>query len=44
MTFEATADGNKNGSTRPDETKCLSRHDRTSLPVFFVGQYTGKNE
>ena len=42
MTFETTAAGNKNGSTRPKGTNCLSLHDRTSLPVFFVGQYTGK--
>ena len=42
MTFETTAAGNKNGSTRPKGTNCLSLHDRTSLPLFFVGQYTGK--
>ena len=42
MTLETTAAGNKNGSTRPKGTNCLSLHDRTSLPVFFVGQYTGK--
>ena len=42
MTFETTAAGNKNGSTRPKGRNCLSLHDRTSLPVFFVGQYTGK--
>ena len=42
MTFETTAAGTKNGSTRPKGTNCLSLHDRTSLTVFFVGQYTGK--
>ena len=42
VSFENSTAGNKNGSTRREETIRSSHHDRTSLPLFIVAQYTGK--